>query len=238
MTTNKSISFLVFSQTITMTVFALAFVTGCASSGVSGVRGYAIGEQLPRPGIVLVYDFAVSSSDVKVDVTGPGGTGTTSERARAGQIAKNALANELVKKIREIGLNSQRANINTSVPLNALMIKGKFVTVDEGDMSKRTVIGFGFGASEIRTQFLVYQQTVTGPRLLGEAAASAEGSKKPGMILPGVGAAATGAVVGLAVGGALTVATEVKGSVEADAQRNAQAISEILAEKFASKGWI
>jgi hypothetical protein len=216
-------------------------LTGCASSQVRGARGYAAGEQLPRPGVFLIYDFAVDPHDVEVDTLGPdiiAGEAQTSERIRIGRAAANALSEELVKKIRELGLPAQHASASTPVPLHAVMIRGHFVSVDEGDMLKRRVIGFGFGSSEVRTRFRVYQQTPDGPRLLGEAETVAQGSKQPGIAGPAAVAGATGQVAGVVVSGATGGVSEIRGGAEADARRSAKAISEKLADVFVSKGWI
>ena len=40
---------------------------GCASASVTPVAGSADQSMLPRPGVVLVYDFAVHANDVMVD---------------------------------------------------------------------------------------------------------------------------------------------------------------------------
>lgn len=218
--------------------FVLPIVASCASSQVHGVRGYAAGERLPRPGVVLVYDFAVHPSDVDVDKR-VGAKATTSEQIRMGRVVANALSEELVKEIPgALGLQAQRASASTPVPLNALMIKGQFVSIDEGSRMKRVVVGFGAGSSEVRTRVQVYQQTAGGPRLVGEAETKASGSKKPGIAGPAAVAGATGQVAGLVLGGVATGVTEIRGAVQADAKRTAKAIAEKLAEGFARRGWI
>ena len=45
----------------------VALSVGCAGGSVEPGRQYTKGESLPRPPVVLVYDFAVDPADVDVD---------------------------------------------------------------------------------------------------------------------------------------------------------------------------
>ncbi len=219
----------------------LSIVAACATSKVQVVRRYAAGERLPRPGVVLVYDFAVVPKDVQVDQLGPDivkRQAYTSEQIQVGRAAANALSEELVKEIRALGMRAERASASTPVPRNALLIKGQFVSIDEGDRLKRMVIGFGAGSSEVKTRVYVYQQTPHGPRLLGEAKTIASGSKRPGLAGPAAVAGATGQVAGVVVGGVTGGVSEIRGGVQADAKRTAKPIAEKLAEGFKRQGWM
>ncbi len=221
--------------------FVLPIVAGCASSKVEGVRRYVAGERLPRPGVVLVYDFAVVPKDVEVDQLGPDiveRQAYASEQIDVGRAAAKALSEALVKEIQALGMRAERASASTPVPRNALLIKGQFVSVDEGDRLKRMVIGFGAGSSEVKTRFYVYQQTAEGPRLLGEAKTVASGSKKPGIAGPAAVAGATGQVAGVVVGGVTGGVSEIRGGVQADAKRTAETIAEKLSEGFKRQGWM
>jgi hypothetical protein len=222
-------------------VAGLGILAGCVTGRVDQTRGYAVGEDLPKPPIVLVQDFRFHPGKVSKDTITPdivSERGKTSERLELGRVAADALATDLVQRIVKLGLPARRAAEGDETPMHALVVKGQFLTVDEGDRLKRTVVGFGAGTSEIRTRFQVYQQTETGLRILGRGETTAEGLKKPGMAGPAAVAGATGAVVGVAVAGVLHGASEIKGGVEADAKRTAGAISEKLADVFVQKDWI
>ena len=90
-----------------------AFAVSCTT--VQTVEQYQ-GAQLPRPDRILVYDFAYSPSQVRLD------RGISADLARSiqgqprsldelevGQKVANVLAEQLVKEIREMGLPAQRA---------------------------------------------------------------------------------------------------------------------------------
>jgi hypothetical protein len=124
-------------------------------------------------------------------------------------------------------------------PANALILKGQFLSVDEGDRAKRMVIGFGAGSSELVARVQAYQATETGLRRIAEAEAEASGSKKPGMVIPvGVGAAAGTAATSAVISGGMNVTTEVRGGLEADAGRLAEKIAERAEAFYQRQGWL
>ncbi len=50
-------------QAVTLLI-AVVIMAGCASSEVTDRRSYAGGEQIPRPGRIIVYDFAATPQGV------------------------------------------------------------------------------------------------------------------------------------------------------------------------------
>jgi Domain of unknown function (DUF4410) len=81
------------------------------------------------------------------------------------------------------------------------VLRGYFVSIDEGSATKRVLIGFGSGAAEIRVAVEGYQMTAQGLRLLGRGEIRSGGGKLPGMALPPAVLAATANPIGLVVGG-------------------------------------
>ena len=119
------------------------------------------------------------------------------------------------------------------------MIRGYFVSVDEGSAAKRVLIGFGSGAAELRTVVEGYQATPQGLRPLGSRELKAGGSKIPGVLVPVAVVAATGNPVGLIVGGAAHLLGETGSeTLEGTAKRTAEEIAEELQEPFEKQGWI
>ncbi len=57
-------------STILVAVTAM-YMVGCAGGSTKRVQQYTGDEPLPRPPVLLVYDFAVDANDVVVDVFGP-----------------------------------------------------------------------------------------------------------------------------------------------------------------------
>jgi hypothetical protein len=184
----------------------------------------------------------VDPADVVVDTLGPefvGGPGQRGERAEFGRGVARSLSEQLVAKLRERGIRAERAFAPRVPPVNALILKGQFLSVDEGDRVKRMVIGFGAGGSELLARAQVYQATETGLRRIAEAEAEAESSKTPGMALPvGVGAAAGTAAASAVISGGMNVMTEMRGGLEADAGRLAEKIAERAEAFYRRQGWL
>jgi Domain of unknown function (DUF4410) len=228
-----------------LTTTGIAFFAGCASTNVnvdSEYQGF-----LQQPSRVLVYDFAVSPDEVELD-SGISGDikdlvnqspRTDQERAIGRQVAA-ALAAHLVKEISALGIPAIRASTNAPVAGRALVIKGQFVSVDEGNQAERVVIGCGLGRTDVRALVEAYDYNDGKKVLLEKFGINARSGDKPGMAeTMGVGAIAghlaTSAVVstGLAVG-----SEEFTANVDADADRTAKAIAKQLKDVYIGQGWL
>ena len=117
-------------------------------------------KQLAKPDRILVYDFAVSPDEVKLD-TGLSadlmrkyeehkGSSRTAEDVKVGHKVADALAEELVKKIRSFGLMSERGFGLPYDKEKDLMIKGQLLSIDEGNRTERVVIGLGAGRTDVQ----------------------------------------------------------------------------------------
>jgi hypothetical protein len=192
--------------------------------------------------VLLVYDFATHPGDVVVDTLGPefaAGSGDRGERAELARAVARSLSEQLVAKLQERGVRAERASASQAPPVNALVLKGQFLSIDEGDQMKRMVIGLGAGASELRARVQAYQATGSGLRRIAEAEAEASGSKTPGMAIPvGAGAAAGRAATAAVVSGGMNVVREVRSSMDADAGHMAEEIAKRVEAFYRSRGWL
>jgi Domain of unknown function (DUF4410) len=224
-------------------------IMGCASTKVQPLSVYSSSEPLPRPERIVIYDFAVSANEVTLN-SGPiarlhnltSDMSQTEEELKVGQEVATALSEELVQRIRALGLPAERASSHQPLTHGALGIEGQFISIDEGNRFRRMIIGFGLGKEEVRTLVQVYVGMDGGQSIVQQFETTAESSKMPGMApMMGVGAAARGAV-GLAtaagVSGGLHTAGEIRESVEAEARRTADALVKRLAQFFAAQGWV
>jgi hypothetical protein len=222
-------------------------IAGCASTKVQPLSVYSGSESLPRPDRILVYDLATSPAAITPNggvITRlhslVSGTSQTEEQLRVGREVADALSEEL--RIRALGLPAERASSLQPLADGTLAIEGQFVSIDEGNRLRRTVIGFGAGASEVRTLVQVYLGMDGAQHIVQEFETSAESSKAPGMAATmGAGAAARGAAAlaaGAAAGGGIHAATESRQTAEADARRTADVLVKRLAQFFAAQGWI
>ena len=224
-------------------------IVGCASTKVQPLSVYSGSEPLPRPDRIVIYDFAVSANEVTLN-SGPiarlhhltSDVSQTEEELKVGREVAAALSEELVQRIRALGLLAERASSHQPLTRGTIGIEGQFISIDEGNRFRRMIIGFGLGKEEVRTLVQVYAGMDGGQSIVQQFETTAESSKMPGMgPMMGIGAAARGAA-GLAtaagVSGGLHTAGEFRESVEAEARRTADALVKRLAQFFAAQGWI
>jgi hypothetical protein len=225
-------------------LLALVTFAGCASTKVTS-RQMLVTGQLPRPNHILVYDFAATPADVpsSSDYANPNyrpPLPQTSEEIAVGRQAGAQVAAALVKQINDMGLPAVQASPGVQPQLNDIVIRGYFISVDEGSTAKRVAIGFGSGSSKLVTAVEGYQMTAEGLRKLGSGTVDAGGAKGPGAGLGVVGWVVTGSPVGLVVSGGMKVYGEASGSskIEGRAKATAKEIAEQLKIRFQQQGWI
>ncbi len=224
---------------------ALALLAGCASSDVTARRSYVGDEKIARPGRVIVHNFAATADDIAADAAIAGhydrrSKPQTAEEIALGRQLGDLVARELVKDILEMGLPAERAGSGPAPQVGDLVIKGEFISIDEGSRVKRMLIGFGAGAAKLKTFVEGYQVTASGLRPLGSAEVKAAGGKMPGMLVPMAGGAAAGRIAtSAAISGGTNIAKEIgPESVEGAAKRTAEEIAKVLREAFKKRGWI
>ena len=233
--------------TLLVVAGAVLLAAGCASTGTKAERRYiAAGEKLPKPGRIIVYDFAVTRGDLHED-----GAVTSSLDARESPLSPSEerlgrklaarISEKLVEEILALGMPAERSGSGRVAGLNDILIRGEFLSIHEGSRIARMVIGFGAGAANLQTIAQGYQVTDDGLRRLGELEVEAKGGRMPGMAVPvGVGAAVGNVAVSAAVSGGMNVAQETVGgeSIEGAATRTAKRIAEVLERAFKRQGWI
>lgn len=219
---------------------ALGLLAACASTDVAQTRKAGV---LPEPDRVLVRDFAVTLGEVELD----SGLGPTVWREASGEVggsraqelgrgAQGALAEALVEKLVKAGIPAERSHGRVELTPRTLVVAGKFLTMDEGNQTMRVLVGFGAGASEVRTR----AQAWMNGQLVAEAETTAKSGRKPGAaVTMGAGAALGTAATAAAVTGAATGASErLLTSVQADAQRTAEEIADRIIRAYRERGWL
>jgi hypothetical protein len=221
---------------------ACSVLVSCASTKVSD-REILVNSPLPKPGQLVVYDFAFDPKDVPADSvlakfqTAPTIAPTPEQAATAKKLG-SLIATELISQIREMGLNAVAPGVVTQ-PKDCI-IRGYLVSIDEGSTLKRITIGFGAGAAELKTLVEGFQVTADGERRLGYGVIDASGSKAPGGAFGVAALVATGNPIGLVVQSGLKATGELTGysTVEGRAKQTAKEISEQLKIRFKDLGWI
>jgi hypothetical protein len=224
-------------------------MAGCNPARVEGTRDYS-GPALPRPERVLVRDFAITPQDVRLDQGIRARlTRATSDKPLGSQqlqVARDAnatLSETLVAKLRQAGIPAERI-VGEVRPERGgtAVIEGQIVSVDEGNKTRRTLIGLGAGKSSITADAqLFYREGSGAPRLLESFESSADSGRAPGAAATmGVGAAAGSSVATTAAASAgMHVVSERRAAAPDDlARKIAEGLAPRIEQYFASQGWI
>lgn len=239
------------SRRVGRTVWSLALVglavlggAGCARTSVEPGDVRATG--LQRPQLIVVHDFAVSPSAVALDTAigsrildAVRSTPESEQQLKIGESVAKIVTEDLVKEIGKLGIPAVAAANAAPVAGPSLSIEGQFVTVDQGNRMRRAVVGFGAGASEVRTLVQVFETTNEGRRLVEDFYTTVKSSRKPGFgPMAGAGAAMGTAATSAAVAGGVGIATAHSQTVEGDAKNTATEIVKVLKKFFAEQGWV
>jgi hypothetical protein len=196
----------------------------------------------PAPTEILVAFSPASFANVQLD-TSPGavlqrqqaGLSIPAAQAKDVQDVQSAISDTLVQKIQSMGLQAQPVGAGALPPAGSVMVTGQITAIAEGNRARRTVVGFGAGASAVQgTATLVRVNATGGYDVLQSFNLSASSGRMPGM---GVGVAAGGASA--VVSGAGHAAGEVERSpVGQQAASIADHLAGSLGSYFAAQGWI
>jgi hypothetical protein len=227
---------------------ALALLAGCNKPAVQTTEAY-FGGRLPRPDRVLVDGFAITPQDVKLDQ----GVAARVERttsdvpltAQEMQVARKAqsdLADAMVQQLRKYGLPAERGWSDQAPPVGStLMVQGQIVSIDQGNRTRRTLIGLGAGKSEVTADMQLY--FVEGrerPRFLTAYSGVDNSGRTPGMAeTMGVGGATGHLLASTALGSLLHLRTETHtANSDSEATKLAQGLSAQIGKFAVSQGWI
>jgi hypothetical protein len=231
-----------------MASLTLALLAGCAPTNVQQTSENT--GALPRPDRILVYDFAVSPDEVKLDeglaaeikqrYEHEQYTNRTPQELKIGHTVAHVVAEELVKKIQSYGLWAERASGSPSHQGNTLIIKGQFLTIDEGNRAERVAIGFAAGRTDVKADVQVFELTAAGEQHVETLNAGGESAAKPGMAeMMAVGLLTHHLLTSTLVSGTVAGVSEAKfDTVEDDGRRMADKIAADLGQYFVSQGWI
>jgi hypothetical protein len=222
----------------------LVGTAACARVGTDSVQMREPG--LPRPQLIVVHDYAVTRDEVNVD-SGIGarlqrmqhGTPEEQERLHVGHSVASALTTNLVEELRKLGMRAEAASMAPAIPGPTLSVEGQILSIDEGNKTRRMMVGLGAGASELRTLTQLYQVKDGAHDLVEDFYTTAKSSRKPGLgPMAGAGAAAGRAAESAAIATGVGLATERQQTPEADAKHAAREIARTMAKFFVEQRWI
>ncbi len=224
----------------------LLAVAGCAPTQVTLLQETSL--KLPRPEKILVYNFAVSPDEVKLDQGISNqieayvkGTPRTAAEKAVGRGVADSVANHLVQHIQTLGFFAERASGAPAKTGSILQIEGQFISIDEGNRTERVIIGLGAGRTDVKTYVQIYDARKANRILAAQYQVDAKSGRKPGMAeMTAVGALAGHAFVSALVSGGLAGVSEMyTANVDADGKRTAEEIvTKALGPFFVTQGWI
>lgn len=225
--------------TLVMPLLLPLLAGGCASATVTRTKGAG---PLPKPDVIVVREFAVTPAEVTLDkgvmasaVRDSRGQAPSEEEVQVGHLVADRLAKSLVEELCNADVPAVRATSSIRISDTTAILQGEFLTINQGDQTKRVWVGFGLGGSQVRTRM----QIVQGGKVVAEAETATKSSLKPGMLVSlGSSAAAgtaTSAVVGVAGQG---VSEAFLSNVEADAKRTAKEVAKKVRAAYKERGWL
>lgn len=223
-------------------VCCLAVWAGCAGASSELVYSASL-DDLSKPPVLLIDTFSFQADIVTVDEAGPSftsGDGSEAKRSELGKAVAEAVANKMVTQLGEVGVKAARLEQGVAPPVDALVAKGQFIEINEGDQMARVTVGFGAGTEDLSVRIQLYHVDASGGlRRIRESIGEAHGDKMPGMAVPvGVGAAAGTVVVSAAVSGGLNVLSEMSTGLDEAAQNLAEQLAERAEKVYKDRGWL
>jgi hypothetical protein len=223
-------------------LMAIGLLSGYTTGKANINRPYT-GEKLSKPARILVYDFTSDLRDVPESSSlraRLSGAGANPQHANVSRELGAKIATDVASRITEMGLFATRASAMTQPKAGDIVLKGYFLSADEGDATKRMALGFGSGGAELKVKVEGYQMTKQGLRFLG----SGEGTSKTG-ITPGAAvgvgvAVATANPIGLIIGSAAKAGGEATGkeTIDGAADKISKLVASKLKDAFKRQGWI
>ncbi len=203
------------------------------------------GQHMPRPREVLVYNFTIDPKTIQLDSgmkarleAMSGSADPQAERQELAYEVTSAISETLVDAINRMGLIAVPAGPGSEPQPGDIILQGQIVRVDAGNATRRAIIGFGAGKSQVFAAVQVLRAEPGGnAQILQTYNANANSGRTPGL---GLGAASAAAGhVAMAVAGSVagTVARQRSG-LEKDAEDLAKKVATNVGDFFAAQGWI
>lgn len=198
----------------------MMLMAGCASVSVKDVGGSRVREPKRKPTMVYVTPFSTKGAEFNVDREG-------AELEAFKHDTAVMLADLTAERITAQLAPARIVGAGDSVRGRGWLIKGRFVTVNQGSRALRSFIGLGAGATKMQVAVDVYDLSRSGyaPFLTFETEGGS--GSMPGLITsPGPVSAGISMV-----GGSMRGVTD-------DAQRTARMIAARLSQYMLEKKWI
>lgn len=226
-------------------VLAALALAGCTSTEITTDDVDRNAE--PRPDQLIVFNFATSPDEVTLDRGLIADVRDllhreprTAKEKQIGHAVADALATELVKELRAKGLPAVRAGDVVEPGIRPLQVRGQVLSIDEGNQTRRMIIGLGMGRSTVEARVQLFESVRGRADLLEQMTATTKSGRKPGMAeMIGVGAL-TGRIVTATIlsGTASGVSEALLDNVDALAKSMAKKIAAKIVAFYQQRGWL
>jgi hypothetical protein len=162
-------------------------LAGCAHAKVTSEAEVAPAPVGP-PVTVYVSDFELAVADIKSESLIPwhgpirrflvGSWNRTPQEFH--DRAVNAMAAAIVKELRKAGYQAERWQSGQALPDKDWLVRGVVVTVDQGNLVRRAVVGFGLGEAQLKVAVAVSDLTLGAPKPFYKLDTEADSGKMPG----------------------------------------------------------
>jgi hypothetical protein len=224
----------------------LVLLAACSRPHVQTVESY-LGPLLPRPNHVFVSYFSIAPDQVRLDqgvsariLRAAGDEPLAAQEARAARATQVALAEGLVTRLMQYGLPAEIATNNAGSGAG-LLIQGQIVSIDQGNRTRRVLVGLGAGKSTVSADTQLYNLTETAPpRFMMAFEGEADSGRMPGAAeTMGAGAAAQRIGTSTVLTGATHAGAETRRTSDtAEADALADAIAQRIGQFAVGQGWI
>lgn len=224
-----------------------AAMAACSSTDITDESVNPQAADSPKPDQLIVFNFATSPDEVKLehgivaDVRElVSSTPRTEQEKKVGNSVANALAAKLVVQLRDNGIPAVRA-MNVMEPgVTPLQVKGQILSIDEGNRTRRVIIGLGLGRSTVEARIQLYEAIRGRAELLESMTAKTRSGRKPGMAeMVGVGALTGHIITSTVLSGAASGASEaLSANVDALAGTMSKKIADEIVAYYEKRGWL
>jgi hypothetical protein len=205
-----------YAATSFLAVASLLTLAGCASVGVRNPSEAAVSPKLPNQ--ILVADFDTGSGTFRVNRSGD-------QLVAFQQKTAIGLANYLVADLSKSVMPAAHDNHPKRTRMNAWLVKGEFVRVNQGSRALRGLVGLGAGGTKLETTVQVYDLSHLSKQPILQFETSGGSNAEPGAILGGTFGALPNAVRNAGARG-----------VTDDTARTARQITAMVADYYVKNG--
>jgi hypothetical protein len=215
-----------------------AQVPGTGRVQIKDVKSYSGTQGLVKPTSIIVYNFAVTPEEAKLNSAALHRVRTKishdadSQKTELARKIVDDFSRSLIKDLEKSGLVVARGEEGEPLPANALVVQGDFLQIDEGNRTRRMAIGLGAGSSKVQAHVECYLTHPEKNVMITEFKAISQSSRKPGA------AETMGAGAAPAAAAAVSGVTEMKQDTEGDTGRMAKAVAKEITRNLARQGWI